>query len=223
MKVFIDDADIRNIRTLCEYYPTDGVTTNPTILFRQKEEPTSLLKTLRKECQDKEFHVQVIGKTAEDYLADAKAIADVLGKETFIKVPSTTEGYKAMKILIQEGLHVTATAVYYADQALICANLGVNYIAPYYNRICMEGRDGIEEILKMKKVLEGSQTKILAASFKKAAQVIDVAALGVEAMTLSPAVIHELLEHEKIDEVVKVFNEDFYALTGTHSSLKDIL
>ena len=223
MKLLIDSADLEAITNIYEYAPISGVTTNPTILKRAGKDPAEILKQIRKITAEGQMHVQAIGETSEEYIADALAVREVLGEDVFIKIPATKEGYKAMKALKARGFHITATAIYYVSQALMASLIGVDYIAPYYNRICSEGMDGREIILSMKKVLEGTDTKILAASFKTEKQVAEVAALGIEAMTLAPAVFAQLCNHEKIDEVTRVFNNDFYELAGTHSHLKDVL
>ena len=223
MKLLIDSADIKAIKELYEILPISGVTTNPSILYRQNEDPKKVLQEIKEIVKDDEMHVQAIGTTCEEFIEDAKVITEVLGKDVFIKIPAIKEGYKAMKILKKEGNHITATAIYYESQALLASSVNVDYIAPYYNRICKEGMDGIRIISSMKKIIEGSDTKILAASFKTEAQVAEVAALSIDAMTLSSDVFRQMTDHQKIDEVVKVFNEDFYSLAGTHCSLKDIL
>ncbi len=223
MKLLIDSADLEAITNIYEYAPVCGVTTNPTILKRAGKDPAEILKQIRKITAEDEMHVQVIGETCEEYVNDALAVREVLGEDVFIKIPATKEGYKAMKALKAQGFHITATAIYYVSQALLASGIGVDYIAPYYNRICNESMDGKEVILSMKKVLEETDTKILAASFKTEKQAAEVAALGIEAMTLSPAVFAQLCDHEKIDEVTRTFNNDFYELTGTHSHLKDVL
>ena len=223
MKLLIDSADIKAIKELYEILPISGVTTNPSILYRQNKNPKEVLFEIKEIVKDDEMHIQAIGTTCKEFVEDAKAIAETLGKDICIKIPAIKEGYKAMKILKKEGYHITATAIYYESQALLASSIGVDYIAPYYNRICKEGMNGIEVISSMKKIIEGTDTKILAASFKTEEQVARVASLSVEAMTLSPDVYNQLTDHQKIDDVTRVFNEDFYSLIGSQSTLKDIL
>jgi TalC/MipB family fructose-6-phosphate aldolase len=223
MKILIDSADMEKIQEICEYFPIAGVTTNPTILLRTEKDPDIILKQIRSFIGNRELHVQAVGDSCQEFLDDAKAIIDVLGKEVFIKVPSTKEGYKAMKILKAQGYHVTATIVYYPDQALLASGIGVDYIAPYFNRIFKEGMDPVGSFLSMKEIISTTSTRILAASFKTLDQVIEAAKLGIDAMTLSPDIFDQMIAHPRIDEALDRFNSDFHELTGTHSSLKDIL
>ena len=223
MKLLIDSADIEAIKQIYEYAPISGVTTNPTILKRAGKDPAEILPEIRKITKDDELHVQAIGETAEAFISDALAIRKALGDDVFVKIPATKEGFKAMKRLKALGCHITATAVYYLSQALFASQIGVDYIAPYYNRICLQGMDGLEIINKMKQLLQGSETKILAASFKTAIQAENVASLNIEAMTLSPDVYAQLFDHPLIDEVTSAFNSDFFELTGASFSMKDVL
>ena len=223
MKILIDSADLDKIKELYEYYPICGVTTNPSILLRNGKDAAETLKQLKTFCGQQELHVQVIGETCAEYLADAKAIIEVLGKDTYIKIPAYKEGFKAMKILSEQGARITATAIYYPGQALIASKIGVDYIAPYFNRICKQGYDGLKVLETMQRIINDTPTKILAASFKTRDQVCDVADLQVEAMTLPVSIFEQLEEMAEVDKTIKAFNEDFYTLTGTHSSLKDVL
>ena len=101
--------------------------------------------------------------------------------------------------------------------------IGVDYIAPYYNRIYKEAMDPVGSFLSMKDIISGTSTRILAASFKTLDQVIEAVKLGIDAMTLSPDIFDQMIAHPRIDEALEKFNNDFHELTGTHSSLKDIL
>ncbi len=223
MKLLIDTADLSSIREILQYCPVSGVTTNPSILWKAQQDPALLLKQIREEIGSMQLHVQAVGTLCEEYLADAEAIANAFGNDTFIKIPAIKEGFRAMKILKENGLHVTATAVYYPHQALLASAAGADYIAPYYNRIFKEGMDPDQTILAMKKILEPTETKILAASFKTVEQVSLAAQLGIDAMTLSPDIYGMLNDLPVIDKVTEAFNDDFHRLTGTDCSLKDVL
>ena len=100
MKLLIDDANIENIKRIYEYYAIDGVTTNPSILAKNGRNPYETLKEIREFIgNDAELHVQVVSKKAEDMIAEGHRIVDMLGKNTYIKIPTVPEGLKAMKKL----------------------------------------------------------------------------------------------------------------------------
>ena len=136
MKLIIDDANIDQIKTIYEYYPVDGVTTNPTILAKSKRAPYEVLREIRGFIGGQaELHVQVVARTAAGMMEDAHRIVKELGENTFVKVPSVPEGFKAMMALNREGIAVTATAIYTPMQAFLAAKCGAAYAAPYINRI----------------------------------------------------------------------------------------
>ena len=100
MKLLIDDANIAKIKNIYQYYPIDGVTTNPSILAKSGREPYEILKEIRAFIgNDAELHAQVLSRDAEGMIEEAHKMAEILGKNTYIKVPTIPEGLKAMKAL----------------------------------------------------------------------------------------------------------------------------
>ena len=108
MKLIIDYANLEKIKEMYMYYPVDGVTTNPSILAKENRNPYEVLKEIREFIgNDGELHVQVISKIAEDMVEEADKIRQELGDNTYIKVPVTKEGLKAIKILAKKGQWVS--------------------------------------------------------------------------------------------------------------------
>ena len=224
MKLLIDDAQIEKIRTVTEFYPCDGVTTNPSILAKAGKPPFEVLKEIRTLIgKEKELHVQVVSEKAEDMVTEAHKIADVLGKDTFIKVPTVPEGLKAMQILKKEGFRITATAIYTPMQAYLAAKAGADYVAPYVNRIDNLGADGIESTKTIQNILDnnGFETEILAASFKNSQQVQALCEYGIGAATAAPDVIEGFLKNASVDAAVKAFVSDFESLCGDGKTMLD--
>lgn len=223
MKLIIDNADINAIKKIYEFYPVDGVTTNPSILSKTGRDPYEVLKEIREFIgPDAELHAQVISAKAEDMVAEAHDIINVLGKNTYIKVPSIAEGFKAMKVLHKEGIRITATVVYAPLQAFIAAKCGADYVAPYINRIDNLGYDGIGVAQKIQNIFDanGLQTQILGASFKNSQQVLALAEYGVGAATLSPDVFDNLVKNPAVDGAVEAFVKDFEKLVGPGKTMK---
>ena len=176
MKLLIDDANLERIKQIYEYYPVDGITTNPSILAKERKNPYAVLKQIREFIgPDAELHAQVISLTAEEMVKEGRHMVEVLGEKakTFIKIPTIPEGLKAMRILSHEGYKVTATAIYNPLQAYLAAKSGADYAAPYINRIDNLGSDGIKVARTMQDIFvsSGYKTRILAASFKNSLQV----------------------------------------------------
>ena len=224
MKLIIDDAHIDQIRKIYEYYPVDGVTTNPTILAKSGRQPYEVLREIREFIGDEaELHVQVTARAAEGMVEDAHKIIKELGKNTFVKIPSVPEGFKAMMALHSEGIKLTATAIYTPMQAFLAAKAGADYAAPYINRIDNMGYNGIKVARDIHDIFRnnGFKTEVLAASFKNSQQLLELCEYGVGASTVSPEVIFNLVKNEAITSAIDDFIADFEGLVGDGKTMKD--
>ena len=224
MKLLIDDANIEKIKKIYEFYPIDGVTTNPSILAKSGRKPYEVLKEIREFIGDEaELHAQVISLTAEGMIEEAHKMAEILGKNTYIKIPTVPEGLKAMKALSEEGFNITATAIYTPMQAYLAAKAGADYAAPYVNRIDNLGANGIESTKKIQDIFETNdfKTQILAASFKNSNQVQELCAYGVGAATVAPDVIEGLIKNACVTSAVQDFVNDFEGLCGAGKTMLD--
>lgn len=217
MMLLIDDADINRIKALYNYYPIDGVTTNPSILAKCGRPPYEALQDIREFIGNKaQLHVQVVSTIAEDMVAEGRKIERTLGNNTYIKIPSIPEGLKAMQILRGEGYHVTATAIYTPMQAYLAAKAGAEYAAPYVNRIDNLGNDGIYTTKKVHDIYtrNGMDTKVLAAGFKNSQQVQELCEYGITCVTLASEVIENLIKNANVTAAVEDFVKDFESLCG---------
>lgn len=224
MKLCIDHADVNAIRRLYEYYPIDGVSTNPTILAKSGREPYEVLKEIREIIgDDGELFVQVVAATAEGMVEDAYRIIKETGKNTLVKIPCVPEGFKAMKQLKKVGIRFIGTAIYTPMQAFIAAKCGAEYVAPYVNRIDNMGFDGVQVSKDIHDIMVNNNLDcgLLAASFKNSQQVLELAKYGVKAATVAPDVIDGLVKNPAIDAAVAQFTKDFEGLAGTGKTMKD--
>lgn len=224
MKLIIDDAHIDQIKKIYEYYPVDGVTTNPSILAKSGRKPYEVLKEIRGFIGgNAELHVQVVAKTAEGMQKDAERILEELGSNTFVKVPSVPEGFKAMMALEKKKINITATAVYTPMQAFLAAKSGAAYAAPYINRIDNMGYNGIQVAKHIHDIFRnnGLRTEVLAASFKNSQQLLELCEYGIGASTVSPDVIDVLVKNPAITSAIDDFIFDFETLTGEGMTMSD--
>ena len=151
MKLLIDDANLDVIKDIVSLYPIDGVTTNPTILSKAGENPKERLVKIREVIgEDKDLHCQVVAESKEEMKDQARKLVSLLGENTYIKIPSNGEGFKAMEELSKEGIKVTATGIYTPLQGFLAAKAGAKYLAPYVNRIDNLGYDGLAGLGKSK-------------------------------------------------------------------------
>ena len=224
MKLLIDDAHIEQIKKIYEIFPVDGVTTNPTILYKVGRKPFDVLKEIREFIgENSEMHVQATATTAEGMVEDAKFILNQLGENTFIKIPAIEEGFKAMKILHEEKIKFTATAVYSPMQAFISAKAGASYTAPYVNRLDNLGYDGVKIAEEIHDIFceNDLETEVLAASFKNSQQVLELCKYGIGAATAAPEVIFSLAKNKIAESAVDDFISDFSKLVGENKTMKD--
>ena len=217
MKLILDTANLDDIRYFNTYYPIVGVTTNPTILSREGGDIVAHLKEIRKIIgEEKELHIQVTETEYEAIVKEAKAIVKAFGKNTFVKIPATDVGLRATKTLSEEGYNITVTAVLSAGQALLAANAGAKYVAPYVSRLENIGENGVKTVDEIQQIFvaEGCETEILAASFKTAREVLEVALTGAGAATVSAEVMKKLLAHPATDTGVAGFAADWEKAFG---------
>lgn len=222
MEILIDDADIVKIKTKMEQYPIDGVTTNPSILAKTNRNPYEVLKEIRTYIgRQRALHVQVVGQTVDEMIEEAKCITDALGKETYIKVPAIPTGFQTMRQLIHLGYRVTATAIYTPMQAVLSAKCGVSYVAPYINRIDNLGYNGIAIAKQIQDILDhqNMETKILAASFKNSQQVLELCQYGIQALTLAPEILDNLVINPSVDMAIQAFVKDFEKVAGQKQTM----
>ena len=223
MRILLDTANLENIKYFNTHYPIEGVTTNPTILSKEENDPVSQLLKIREIIgNDKEMHVQVTECEFEKIIEEAKLIVDILGINTFVKIPATDIGLRATKYLSDRGIGVTVTAVLTAAQAMLASNAGASYVAPYISRsenLCADGVGTVADIAKIFKV-SGAKTQILAASFKTAKEVLDVAVEGCHCATIGSTIMRMLLAHTTTDTSILGFRRDWEGAFGKTTLLE---
>lgn len=225
MKLLLDTANLSDIRYFNAHYPIEGVTTNPTILSREGGDVLHLLSSIREIIGvEKELHVQVTETEYEKIVEEAEAIVAYLGKNTYIKIPATDIGLRAVKTLSAKGYGITVTAILTATQAMLASNAGAAYVAPYVSRLENICADGVGTVADIKKIFEvsGTSANILAASFKTVKEVLDVACVGCHAATVGSDVMKKLLEHPTTDTSIAGFAADWKGAFGEHT-LRELL
>lgn len=226
MKLLIDDANLDAIKAIVDLYPIDGVTTNPTILAKAGENPKDRLLKIRELIgPDKDLHCQVVADSKEEMKDQARKLVKLLGDNTYIKIPSNGQGFKAMEELSDEGIKITATGIYSPLQAFLAAKAGAKYLAPYVNRIDNLGYDGLAVAMRIQNILEANnfEAEILAASFKNSNQVLELVERGVGALTLGSAVFDGLVNDRNVDFAIKTFEDDFGKILEEGQTFSDIL
>lgn len=220
MLLVIDSANIESIKKLIEFFPIDGVTTNPTIITKENKPFLPLIKEIRSIIgEETMFFVQVLQEKAEDMVEEALYLKKEIGGNLYVKIPVTAEGIKAIKQLKEQGIKTLATTIYTPMQAFIAAKAGADFVAPYVNRIDNLSGNGVQVVKEIVNIFEQHQLpcRVLAASFKNTQQVHQVCLEGAHGITAGGDVIQSLLSHPSTESNVKQFIHDWKLSYGEAS------
>ena len=209
MKIFIDTANIAQIREAASMGVLDGVTTNPTILSREKGDYREILKEI---CSIVKGPVsaEVVSSNAPGMLKEAKELAKI-APNIAIKVPITTEGLKAVKLIRAEGIMTNVTLVFSSPQALLAAKAGTNFVSPFIGRIddtSHRGMDLVREIITIFRNY-GFSTEVIVASIRHPLHVVEAALAGAHIATIPFKVIEKLVKHPLTDVGMEKFLADW--------------
>ncbi len=209
MKIFIDSANIKEIREAKELGLVDGVTTNPTLIAKEGEPMERLIKRIAQEVNGP-INVEVTGLTKDEIIKEAR-IFSTWGEDIVIKIPITEEGLKAVRILTSEGIKTNVTLLFSPSQAILASKAGATYICPFLGRLDDISFNGIELIRQIKgiyKNYEDIKTKIIVASVRNPIHVIEAALIGADVVTIPPTIIKQMFKHPLTDKGIAQFLED---------------
>jgi transaldolase len=208
MKIFIDSADLAEIKDAASMGVVDGVTTNPSLVAKTGK---SLERVIAEICEiiDGPISAEVTATDAEGIVREGKLLA-AIHPNVVVKVPLIAEGIRAVKTLSGEGIRTNVTLCFSAPQALLAAKAGASYISPFLGRIDDVGGDGLELIHQLVTIYNnyGYETEVLAASIRHPVHLVRCAELGADVATLPHKVILQLLQHPLTDLGLAKFLED---------------
>ena len=212
MKIFLDTANIDDIKRFAEIGVIDGVTTNPALIAREGKNFKDVVNEI---CSiiDGPVSAEVISTTSEKMIEEARKIAKI-HKNIVVKIPATIEGYKALAVVAKEGIKTNFTIVYTSNQALIAAKLGATYVSPFVGRLdanSTSGNDLIREIVTMYKNYN-YETKVLAASMRNVIYVKETALVGADVATIPPEVLEQMMNNELTNVSLEGFLKQWYEL-----------
>jgi len=209
MKFFIDTANIDEINQGLAIGMVDGVTTNPTLIAREKKPFAWVVKGILKAVEGP-VSLEVIGTSAKEMVAEGRKLAK-MGANVVIKVPMTTEGLKATRLFSAEGIRVNQTLIFSPVQALMAAKAGAAYVSPFVGRLDDIAHDGMELVDQILTIYEnyGYETEVIVASIRHPRHVLDAALMGADVATIPYKVIAQLAGHPLTDRGVVAFLEDW--------------
>ncbi len=206
-RLYVDSADVDRVSRLLAAGVVHGVTTNPTILERGGRTAAEIPDLYARWDAEgaEEIFFQTWGGDTASFLRNAETIR-ALGAKVCVKVPATADGFAAASALVRDGATVLVTAVYSIAQALACASIGAQYIAPYLGRMRDAGLDADTLIARMQDVCVGSGSNVLAASLRSADDIVGLRLAGVPYFTAAPDVIEQTLFHAVSDSSAAEFD-----------------
>ncbi len=213
MKFFVDTADVDAIRELNELGMVDGVTTNPSLIFKSGRD----IREVTKEICDMvagPVSAETVATDADGMIAEGRELAKI-ADNIAIKVPLTWAGLKACKVLTDEGRMVNVTLCFSSNQALLAAKAGATFISPFIGRLDDINLDGMDLIADIRTIYDNYnfRTEILAASIRTVNHMTDAARIGADVATAPPGVIKKMAEHILTDKGLDAFLSD-WAKTG---------
>jgi len=215
MKFFIDTANIEEIKKGIEMGLVDGVTTNPTLLSKEKKDPQLVIEEILKTV-DGPVSLEVIAKDAKGMCEEARKLAS-LGNNAVIKIPMTEEGIKAVRTLSLEEIKTNVTLIFQPIQALIAAKAGASYVSPFIGRlddIAQKGMTIIDDICKIF-FNYGLEAEVIVASIRNPVHVLDAALIGADIATIPFNVLKQLMNHPLTDIGLEKFLKDWESLQKT--------
>jgi transaldolase len=213
MQLFIDSADVAELRAAAASGLIDGVTTNPTLIAKSGRQMKEAIAEI---CSiiPGPVSAEAVATDVEGMLAEGRYLARI-ASNVVVKLPLTENGLKATRVLSDEGIRVNVTLCFSAVQALLAAKAGAFFISPFIGRLDDKGVDGMELIHEIRAVYDnyGFGTNILAASIRSSEHVKQAALAGSDCATLPPKIFAELYKHELTDSGIAAFLKD-WASTG---------
>jgi transaldolase len=209
MKFFIDTANVDEIKEAASLGVLDGVTTNPSLVAKEKKDFNVLLSEIL-EIVDGPVNAEVVSTDYEGIVKEGKKLAK-LHKNIVVKVPLIKEGIKAVKTLSDEGIQTNVTLCFSASQALLAAKAGATYVSPFVGRlddISHYGMDLIEQIVQIYQNYS-IDTQVLVASVRSPLHLVDAAMIGADVVTLPLGVIKKLFNHPLTDIGLETFMKDW--------------
>ena len=209
MKFFIDTANIDEIKNGISLGMVDGVTTNPSLIAKEKKGFEEIVKEIL-ELVDGPVSLEVVSMDVQGMVREGKKLAK-LGDNAVIKVPMTTEGLKATKIFAHSGIKVNQTLLFSPIQALMAAKAGAAYVSPFVGRlddVCHDGMKIVDQIITIYDNY-GFETEVIVASVRHPRHVLEAALMGADIATIPFKVIEQLAKHPLTDKGIDLFLADW--------------
>ncbi len=209
MKLFLDTANIDEIREIAAWGVLDGVTTNPSLVAKEGRDFRETIMDIAK-IVDGPISAEVVSTTADKMVAEAREYAQ-WHKNVYVKIPMIPEGLKALWQVSKEGIKTNLTLIFQPSQVLLAAKAGASIVSPFIGRLDDVSQEGMEVISQIKTIFQnyGYKTEVLVASVRHPVHVVDAAMIGADIATIPYGVFKKLPHHPLTDIGLKRFLDDW--------------
>jgi transaldolase len=209
MKIFLDSANLDSIKKYNEMGLIDGITTNPSLLYKEKEDPASLMREIVRIVKGP-VSLEVVGTKTDEMIEEAHHLMKY-GQNVVVKIPMLPEGLKAIRQLSHDGIHTNVTLVFSSNQAILAAKAGASYVSPFIGRLDDIGQDGMALIKEIVQIFRNYQfdTEVLVASIRHPLHIIEAGKIGAQIVTLPPDILGRMMTHPLTEKGLAAFLLDW--------------
>ena len=209
MKIFLDTANIESIKKYNDMGLIDGITTNPTLLSKEKGNPAEIMREIVNIVRGP-VSLEVIGTAMEEMINEAHRLKKY-GQNVVVKIPMIPDGLKVVKKLKEQGIQTNVTLIFSANQAILAAKAGAAYVSPFIGRLDDAGHDGMTVISEIMQIFKNYQfnTEVLVASVRHPLHVTEAGKIGAHIVTLPPDILGKMISHSLTDKGLSTFLSDW--------------
>ncbi len=209
MQIFLDTADVADIKKYVKWGIIDGVTTNPSLMAKEGKDPKEVIMEITK-LVDGPISCEVVAEDAETMFEQAK-IVSAWHDNIYAKIPLTAEGIRATKMCTEAGIKTNVTLCFSVNQALLAAKAGATLVSPFVGRVDDVGEEGLDLIADIVDAYNyyGFETKVLAASLRHPQHVRGCMQAGADIITIPPKILDKMVKHPLTDNGLAAFNKDW--------------
>lgn len=209
MKIFLDSANLESIKMYNDMGVLDGVTTNPSLLSKEKGDPRKVMNDIVRMVKGP-VNLEVIGTDYEVMIEEAHRLKKY-GENVVVKIPMIPTGLRAVKRLAQEGISTNVTLIFSSNQAILAAKSGASYVSPFIGRLDDNGQDGMSVVREITQIFANYkfETEILVASIRHPIHVIEAGKCGADIVTLPPEILQKMFTHPLTDKGLNGFLSDW--------------
>jgi transaldolase len=219
VKLFLDTANLEQIKKLNQMGIVDGITTNPTLVAKEPGEFEEIVVAICREVKG-DVSAEVVSTDHDGMVREAKHLSS-LAPNVVVKIPIIPEGLRATKTVSSKGIRVNMTLVFSANQGLLAAKAGASFISPFIGRLDDVGQRGMQVVEDLVKIRDNYKlsAEVLVGSIRHPQHVLEAAKVGADIATMPPEVMEKMIQHPLTDSGLKRFLEDWQKAKRAKASI----